>query len=237
MSVFEPAFFPLQYPLIFPRGEDGYRRDIPYNEDADTATLERLNVTQKEWIAYKVQQRETDESTLMFCRRLLQQFLVDSYSIIESSHLRWYRVHQKEVRAEMYKGLTEAILRGETQSTSTGKRVVLPSTFVGGSRYMIQNYQNVMAICGWAGFPDLFITFTCNHKWPGLVEFLNIYNLKPEDRQDLVCRLFKIKLDELIKDIKRGEIFGYVKSGIHSLSILLTYVYILDKLNILPIFA
>lgn len=56
-------------------------------------------------------------------------------------------------------------------------------------------------------------SFTCNHKWPELVEFLNIYNLKPEDRPDLVCRLFKIKLDELIKDIKRGEIFGYVKSG------------------------
>lgn len=157
MSIFEPAFLPLQYLLIFPRGEDGYRRDILYNEDADTATLQRLYVTQKEWIAYKIQQRETDESTLAFCRRLLQKFTVDSFSVIESSRLRWYRDHQKEVRAEMYKGLTEAILRGETQSTSTGKRVVLPSTFVDGSRYMIQNYQDAMAICGWAGYADLFI--------------------------------------------------------------------------------
>jgi hypothetical protein len=89
----------------------------------------------------------------------------------------------------------------------------LPATFVGGARYMIQNYQDAMAICSWAGYPDLFITFTCNHKWPEIVDFLKTYQLKPGDRPDLVSRLFKIKLDQLIKDIKKGTLFGRVKAG------------------------
>jgi hypothetical protein len=114
----------------------------------------------------------------------------------------------------MYKGLTEAVLRGETDASSTGKRIVLPANFVGGARYMIQNYQDAMAICSWSGYPDLFITFTCNHKWPEVVDFLNSYRLKPSDRPDLVSRLFKIKLDELIRDIKKGNIFGKVRAGI-----------------------
>lgn len=113
----------------------------------------------------------------------------------------------------MYKGLREAVLRGETDPASAGKRVVLPSSFVGGARYMIQNYQDAMAICGWVGYPDLFITFTCNHKWTELVDFLKKHNLKPEDRPDLVSRIFKIKLDHLIKEIKKGKIFGKVKAG------------------------
>jgi hypothetical protein len=74
------------------------------------------------------------------------------------------REHQKDMRADMYKGLTEAILKGETNPATIGKRIVLPATFVGGARYMIQNYQDAMTICSWAGYPDLFITFTCSHK-------------------------------------------------------------------------
>jgi hypothetical protein len=132
---------------------------------------------------------------------------------VESSRLQYIRLHQKESRAEMYKGLTDVILRGETDPSRCGRRIVLPTTFVGGARYMIQNYLDAMAICGWAGYPDLFITFTCNHKWPELVDFLKVYRLKPEDRPDLVSRLFKIKLDHLIKEIKKGDVFGKVKSG------------------------
>lgn len=132
---------------------------------------------------------------------------------MESSRLQYIRLHQKESRAEMYKGLTDVILRGETDPSRCGRRIVLPATFVGGARYMIQNYLDAMAICGWAGYPDLFITFTCNHKWPELVDFLKVYRLKPEDRPDLVSRLFKIKLDHLIKEIKKGDVFGKVKSG------------------------
>jgi len=214
ISVFEPAYLPLQYPLLFPRGEDGFRKDIPFNDEHDPSATKREYISQKEWVAYRIQQRSIEQSTILFSKRLLQQFLVDCFSTIESSRLKYIRFHQKELRASMYKGLSEAVLRGDTDPTASGKRIVLPSTFVGGARYMIQNYQDAMAICGWAGYPNLFITFTCNHKWSELVDFLKKYRLKPEDRPDLVTRLFKIKLNDLLKEIKKGDVFGKVKSGI-----------------------
>ena len=46
---------------------------------------------------------------------------------------------------------------------------------------MVQNYQDAM-ICRWAGYPDLFLTFTCNPKWPEINHSLEfIEGLKYED--------------------------------------------------------
>ena len=64
----------------------------------------------------------------------------------------------------MYSGLKDAVQWGDTTRASFGKGIVLPSSFTGGPRYMIHNYQDAMAICRWAGYPDLFLTFTCNPK-------------------------------------------------------------------------
>ena len=79
---------------------------------------------------------------------------------------------------------------------------------------MIQIYQDAMAIFRWAGYPDLFLTFTCNPKWPKIISFLElIHGQKPGDRPDIVARAFKIKLDALLQDIKKGQHFGKVLAG------------------------
>ncbi|CAH9130021.1 unnamed protein product, partial [Cuscuta epithymum] len=82
---------------------------------------------------------------------------------------------------------------------------------------MIQNYQDAMAICRWAGYPDLFITFTCNPKWSEVTRFLEKRNLNPEDRADIICRVFKVKLDGLIKDLRENKIFGRAKAVIYTI--------------------
>ncbi|GBM39934.1 hypothetical protein AVEN_250252-1 [Araneus ventricosus] len=47
--------------------------------------------------------------------------------------------------------------------------------------------------------PDLFVTFTCDRSWP---EILNAIQgrKRPENRSDIVVRVFKIKLSELLDD-------------------------------------
>lgn len=72
----------------------------------------------------------------------------------------------------MYKRLIEAIFRGETDQATSRKIIVLPSSFTGGATYIFQNYQDAIAICRWAGYSELFITFTCNQKWPELCRVL-----------------------------------------------------------------
>jgi len=67
---------------------------------------------------------------------------------------------------------------------------------------MVQNYQDAMSICRWAGCPDAFITFTCNPQWLEIKRAL-LLGQQLEDRPDLVTRVFKIKLKELINDIHK----------------------------------
>ncbi|XP_070004230.1 uncharacterized protein [Nicotiana sylvestris] len=137
--------------------------------------------------------------------------------MIESSRLKFIRTHQKQLRVDSYKVLADAILHGDIDPSSQGKRIILPSSFTGGARYMVQNYQDAMAICKWAGYPDLFITFTCNPKWPEITRFVESRNLNPEDRPDILSRVFKIKLDHLIKDLRDNQVFGQVKALIYTI--------------------
>ncbi|XVF55792.1 hypothetical protein PTKIN_Ptkin06aG0065300 [Pterospermum kingtungense] len=93
---------------------------------------------------------------------------------------------------------------GDRDVASIGKKIILPTTFTTSPRYLMQNYQNAMAICRHFGYPDLFITFTCNAKWPEILEALKlIEGQKPQDRPDIIAWVFKIRLklfmDELIK--------------------------------------
>ena len=115
----------------------------------------------------------------------------------------------------MYNGLHDRICTGETSCESIGRRVILPASFTGGPRYMIQQYQDAMAICRWAGTPDLFITMTSNPRWPEIE--CHVQETIPDqptcDKPDIIACVFKIKLDELMKDIRMKCHLGRVKAG------------------------
>ena len=145
--------------------------------------------------------------------RLFQQFLVDAYTMIESGRLFFIRYQQKKLRCESYEKLRSLKNQGNNDISQTGQRVILPSSFTGGARYMLQNYLDAMSLCKWFGYPDFFITITCNPKWPEVARFLEDTTLNPEDRPDILCRLFKIKLDAMIKDLKDKSILGKVQAG------------------------
>ena len=143
--------------------------------------------------------------------RLFQQFIVNAYTSIEEERLQWVRQNQLKLRSELYGGLKDAMLRGDTNAKTVGKQIILPSSFTGSLRYMAQNYQDAMAICRKVGYPDLFITFTCNPKWSEItqrLEFIEGQNV--EDQPDIVTRVSKIKLDELLHDLRCESHFGRV---------------------------
>ncbi|XP_031124334.1 uncharacterized protein LOC116027048 [Ipomoea triloba] len=212
-----PAYLPLQYPILYPYGEDGYRDDIQFNTTITQAGGSRQRITSREYFAYQIHERRSTLSTLLHAKRLFQQFLVDGYTMVESGRLLFIRNNQKALRCEVYKGLSDALFRGDIDPATQGKIIILPSSFTGGARYMIQNYQDAMAICRWIGYPNLFITFTCNPKWPEIQRYVGIRGLRAEDRPDIVARVFKMKLDALIKEFKVGKLFGPVKALIYTI--------------------
>ncbi|KAK7315487.1 hypothetical protein VNO77_34037 [Canavalia gladiata] len=227
VSILNVAYLPMQYPLLFPHGEDGNSEEIllkhnkssnkPHVSNREEQSQGRRRLSMREFIAFRIHERIVESPILFMSRRLFQQFLVDSYTMIESSRLSYIRTHQKQLRAELYNGVAEAILRGENNASTLSRRIFLPSSFTGGARYMFQNYQDAMALCRWTSYPDLFITFTCNQRCPEVVRALTKYGLNAEDRPDLLCRVFKIKLDELIREIKHGNVFGKVVSVVYTI--------------------
>lgn len=90
---------------------------------------------------------------------------------------------------------------------------------------MVQNYQDAMAICRFTGPPDLFITFTCNQNWSEIEKAMKfIPRQKIVDRPDIVARVFKIKLEQLMRDLTHGQHFGVVMAGIKNNIILYLYL-------------
>ncbi|GFR00790.1 ATP-dependent DNA helicase [Trichonephila clavata] len=67
--------------------------------------------------------------------------------------------------------------------------VVLTFSFTGGSRYMHERTQDAMIYVRHFGRLDLFITFTCNPKWPEIVDLLN-QGQKSHDRHEIIARGF-----------------------------------------------
>lgn len=133
--------------------------------------------------------------------------------MIESQRLSYIRANKSVIRCDILHGLRDAISRGENDPNAIGRRVILPSSFTGSSRYMFNNCQDAMAICKRFGYPDLFMTLTCNSNWDEMREFLRDLHLKPYDRPDIVSRIFKMKFDQLLNDLKKYELFGKVDAG------------------------
>ncbi|KAJ9567832.1 hypothetical protein OSB04_003798 [Centaurea solstitialis] len=138
ISELHPSYLPLQYPLLFPYGEDGYRVDIPHRGITSSSSSKRTNVTMREFFAFMLQDR-------------------------------WFSLHDAK-----------------------------------------------LSRCKWYGYPDFFITVTCNPKWPEIKRFLKDTMVNPEDRPDILCRLFKMKLDALIKELKDNALFGKVQAIVYT---------------------
>jgi hypothetical protein len=86
-----PSFMALQYPLLFPYGEDGFRLGILRRSISRTRHNTNSYVTMREYYAYQLQKRQDEGHTLIYGGRLFQQFVVDAYTCIEAIRLMWIR--------------------------------------------------------------------------------------------------------------------------------------------------
>lgn len=226
---------PMTYPLLFPHGETGFKSNLK----SVRAMKLKDNVSQLEYVKCRLAFRPVDGFSLIhWSRSLMQQYVVDSYVRIETSRLNHIRMNQDKLRSSDYQSLTDHISASDGDPQAHGRRVILPSSVTGSPRYMIQNYQDSMAMFRRIGTPDLFITITCNPNWDEITSNLN--GLQSSDRPDLVCRVFKLKLKELIRDLTRNGIFGatsgfcytieFQKRGLPHAHILLT-LQLQDKIR------
>ncbi|XP_048605193.1 uncharacterized protein LOC125575690 [Brassica napus] len=162
----------------------------------------------RQFFAFRLHERKNESHSLLHSRRLFQQFLVDAYTTIESNRLRYLRFNQPTLRSDTYDSIKESENAGKVDMSDQGSEFVLPASFTGSPRYMKNLYLDAMTVCKHFGFPDLFITFTCNPKWPEITRYVKSQKLKAEDRSDIVCRIFKMKLDSLMDDLTKKNLLG-----------------------------
>ena len=117
----------------------------------------------------------------------------------------YLRFNQSQLHADLYQGLADAVVAsdGQVDGSQLGKKVILPSSFTGGPRYQHQLYQDAMGIVCCFGKPDFFVTFTCNPRWQEITDAL-LPGQTAENRQDIVARVFKLKLKSLLNVLFYG---------------------------------
>ncbi|XP_074327785.1 uncharacterized protein LOC141665699 [Apium graveolens] len=217
----DPYFMQLQYPLLFPWGTEGYHKRIPLisnkyseienldDEDLDPDSTQRRHVSLREYYCYKIMIRTSEGLTPHLAGCLWQQYVVDQFAAIEQYRLDWISTHQTTIRADLYNSVRDALSKGDHDPMHVGKAVILPASFTGSQQYMSQYFKDSLAICRAIGHPSLFLTMTCNSKWPEIQEMLKLLpNVDPVDAPDIVSRVFKLKLDQLLDLIKKKNYFG-----------------------------
>ena len=71
-----------------------------------------------------------------------------------------------------------------------------------------------MALVQRFGKPDIFLTMTCNPHWEEITREL-AEGQSPQDRPDLVARVFKAKLEDLKDLLFKKKFFGEVAAHVH----------------------
>ncbi|CAO3645166.1 unnamed protein product [Mucor hiemalis] len=201
---------PLHYVLLHPDGSPAWN----INTMSDTGK----KVSTMDFYSSRLMLRPNNGNLLHLYGKLYHQYIVDMYAKMEQGRLSFISLNQKQLRADMYKGLEDALTVNDqgVSLAQLGSKVILPSSFVGGPRHMAQNYHDAMSIVRRMGKPDLFITFTCNPTWPEITREL-LDGQIASDRPDLCVRVFKMKHKQMLTDIVENKIFGRVIGYVYTI--------------------
>lgn len=228
---------PLHYVLLFPFGSYGWYYNLE-NKQGE-------KISCKDYYRFRIQDRvakdkindylksippdPTKERSFEFdqfnpivqSRMLFQQYIVDMAVKNESNNLNFLRSpkQQLNMRFGTLENHRKAIESGEIEDEG---RIVLPASFYGGPKHMLELFNNSMAVVRRYGKPHLFITFTCNQNWPEIQRELRP-GQTPEDRFEIVSRVFQDKLRRLVETIKGNKstkhegIFGESRAIFYSI--------------------
>ncbi|UYV80633.1 hypothetical protein LAZ67_19001160 [Cordylochernes scorpioides] len=205
----------LQYPLIFWKGQEGYSFHIP-QIDPNTRQPLSSKVSSMDFYGYVIMVRRNSPNVIVQFGQLFYQFLVDMYAKVESERLRYITLHQRNLRAESYIHLRDALSTdANINPNSLGQRIILPSSFVNSPRYLAEYTQDAFCYVRKFGRPDLFITFSSNPSWEELSAAL-LPGQKQLDRHDITARVFRQKLVKFIGALTKGQLYGATVAWMYS---------------------
>jgi PIF1-like helicase/Helitron helicase-like domain at N-terminus len=240
-----PAYHPLHFVLLFPTGQLGWHPKLTYRSvDAGEADEEgddgaenvvapgqepeqpatgthivrrgkRSTISQAEYFRYRLFLKQGEPDHIFRAGPLFQEFIVDMWAATEQSRLSFLANNQQKIRADVYQGLVDSVANGDNDSSELGQRIILPSSFTGSTRNMIQYCQDSLAINRHFHGADLFITITMDPTCREVQDAL-LPHQTPSDRPDLICRVFYAKYNELIDDLTKNNVLGKVDAYVNA---------------------
>jgi hypothetical protein len=146
--------------------------------------------------------------------------LVDVQAAIKKERLDYLDTHQKELRVKNYHNLQErldqnAANQDAVNPAAINKIAILPSSFPNGDRAIQQLFQDSICLVTHFNKPDLFVTFITNPKWKKVTAAL-FTDQTVANRPNIIARVFRAKLKDLIDQIRNGEIFGNVPALVYT---------------------
>jgi hypothetical protein len=200
----DPAVSPLLYPLLFPNGGEGYKHTLKKTD------ARKSRLTMREYVANQLQFYADERFIpLHYAGGLAQQYILDMWTRIEHERLDFLRKNQTKLKVAKYKSIMDHLRSDgpEQIREGFGRHIILPSTFPGSPRNMLEHYQDAMAMVAQLGVPDLFITMTCNPKDEDILRTLKEQvgdDAQTYNYPHLVTRIaylkFKRMMDEVRKD-------------------------------------
>ena len=212
LSTLNAVMEPFQYPLLYPDGTVGWHINRLDNRNNK---LSQYDYTRCLLLS---------EPRFSQLGRLSQAWQVDMFARFEEERLNFMKNAQKCLGGLRIGSLNELqnntnqvvrdIARDETIAGEGGPqagRIYLPSTFTGSPRYMKVHYQNAMGLVARKGAPTFFLTFTYSATWDEHKAAARNNTMRGADGYvdpATICRIFHIKLQELIRDLRSGAFFG-----------------------------
>jgi len=196
----------LAYPLLFPTGNHGWHWGM-HRFDHESSKF--LKVSLIDYGRHLLMHRDVP-SHIQRCERLGLEFYCDAWAQQEARSASFHALPDQQARYRVGKKCAV-----EDQLSSAGNindvsiPMILPSSFVGSSKWYHMLYLDAMALPQRLHAPDLFITFTCNPHWPEISSAIPA-NSHWRFHPDIVARVFYLKFKSMMSDIVQDEIFGAV---------------------------
>lgn len=199
LPLWSPAYETLQFPLLFLHGESGWskghaKETPPYK----SKTMNRKNDCHVPFPFY-CRQRILSEPIFITNSRIAQEWACDSMSRLEEERLSFVEHSPLQQRLA-----TDRSIRESSSGDNPGR--VLPASHPSSPAKRKSDTEDALAITNRLGRPHLFITVTMNADWPEIKNNL-LPGQSAYDRPDLCCRVFKMKLKEIMAELKSGKVF------------------------------
>ena len=217
------AAMPLHFTLLVPHGDYGWHPEMKNMVTGKRVTTREFAVyhmaIRDQILSYEEAAQRVNCDYIYLCGRLWQEWLCIMWLITQNMRLNYQDMNQEKLRADSYANVKKVVDRRRLEISTLGDQLfrddhslrtgvkILSRSFVGSPRWYHMHFLDAMAICRESGKPEFFVTMTTNPRWPEITSQLREGQV-PEDRPEVVARVFRQKLDVLLDHLNKGAVLG-----------------------------